>query len=125
MILTKPELMIEMAVKMLVDCGVIEHATVRLTSYYGTGVTFVIPSWVELEPGEWTWEVSRSPPTWYWLTCMIDAEKHYQWSVLPTETANLREWRHIFDLQMVETSRNTYRGRYSDDSSQDAGLPGG
>jgi len=84
-------------------------------------VTFIIPPWISIEPGEY-----RSPediriitnPGYYWALAMLDAERMYatlrqhDWtpqqarSVLPNSlkteivvTANLREWRHILKLR--------------------------
>ena len=120
-------------VKLICDRGV-SHELVRhrLASYsqestrycnYSGGVTFIIPPWLYIEPGEL--KDKETIATRYllkdesvWLLAMLRAEEYYLhflkhgWSpekarsVLPnalkTEiviTANLREWRHIFKLR--------------------------
>lgn len=129
------------SVRFVVDRGV-SHELVRhrLCSFsqestrycnYSGGVTFIIPPWVKLEPGDYVLgktEIQASP----WLLAMYQAEFRYSdllalgWtpqqarSVLPNSlkteiviTANIREWRHILKLrtstaahpQMVEIMR--------------------
>ena len=122
-----------MTVRFICDRGV-THEIVRhrLAAYsqestrycnYKGGVTFIIPPWVEQEPGEYTKE--RNPiyddvehPEVSWFNAMGRAEASYialleaGWSpqqarsVLPNSlkteivcTANLREWRHILKLR--------------------------
>ena len=139
-------------VKMLIDRGhhsVIEHSSItvkficdrgvthelvrhRPASYsqestrycnYKGGVAFVIPPWMNTEPGEYKerqlpWNMSYKDPSFLWFTAMLDAESYYQrmiaggWSpqqarsVLPNSlkteivmTANIREWRHVLTLR--------------------------
>ncbi len=101
-------------------CGYSQEST-RYCNYRG-GVTFVIPPWVDIKPGEY----SQKPGTQWrgdhgselWFLAMLDAELRYcgllddGWtpqrarSVLPSSTkteivwtANFREWRHIFRLR--------------------------
>jgi thymidylate synthase (FAD) len=115
-----------------VDRGV-SHELVRhrLASYsqestrycnYKGGVTYVIPPWVDIKPGEYTswWDMKGVTNTadWRWLDFLFTSEKRYQqllqdgWtpqqarSVLPNSlkteivvTANIREWRHILKLR--------------------------
>jgi thymidylate synthase (FAD) len=119
-----------MTVKIICDRGV-THEIVRhrlcafsqeSTRYcnYKGGVTFVIPPWVDIEPG--TYHVSddlgKTQGDYDWANAMITAEYDYisllanEWSpqqarsVLPNSTkteivitANFREWRHIFKLR--------------------------
>jgi len=118
-------------VKFICDRGV-SHELVRhrIASYsqestrycsYKGGVTFVIPPWVQIEPGEY-YKPNTSQPLPYasqqWYEAMLNAEAWYKhllgakWtpqqarSVLPNSlkteivvTANMREWRHIFRLR--------------------------
>ena len=130
----KHESVIEHAVatvKLIVDRGV-SHELVRhrLASYsqestrycnYKTGITFIIPPWVDILPGEYnSFNTSEDYDnnSWMWGVSMIRSEQSYLdllshgWtpqqsrSVLPNSlkteivtTANLREWRHIFNLR--------------------------
>lgn len=119
-------------VKIICDRGV-THEIVRhrLASYsqestrycnYAGGVTFVIPPWIDIEPGEY---YARDYAKFYvvpglknWFYIMHQAEAEYKsllaagWTpqqartVLPNSlkteivmTANLREWRHFFKLR--------------------------
>jgi thymidylate synthase (FAD) len=124
-----------LSVRFIVDRGV-THELVRhrlmafsqeSTRYcnYSGGVTFIIPPWVDINPGEYigTWPRSKDMPTNIWADSMLMAENqyvnllHFGWSpqqarsVLPNSlkteivaTANFREWRHIFKLRAVGTS---------------------
>ncbi len=121
-------------VKIICDRGM-SHEIVRhrLASYsqestrycnYKGGVTFVIPPWVDIEPGEYLDEEDKPfpfdhhNPNGRWAMAMLYAERDYQelleqgWSpqqarsILPNSlkteivmTANLREWRHFFKLR--------------------------
>jgi len=124
-----------MTVKFICDRGV-THELVRhrlcafsqeSTRYcnYKGGVTFIIPPWVDIEPGEYLFNKPSSLDKvklgWngdLWLSSMNRAEDTYinmldhGWppqqarSVLPNSlkteivvTANFREWRHIFKLR--------------------------
>lgn len=95
----------------------------RYCDYTKGHVCFVLPPWVELAPG--TYEdvraenhVSMSIDSYNWMTAMKATENAYKWlrlngwapqqarAVLPNSlkteiviTANLREWRHIFQLR--------------------------
>jgi thymidylate synthase (FAD) len=146
-------------VKKLVDMGhesVLEHASVtvriicdrgvsheiirhRLASYSQEStrycdytknqVTFVIPPWVNIEPGEYSHGIpgilvfDRE-----WMDAMFNSEDSYKilrakgWkpeqarSVLPNSlkteiviTANLREWRHIFKLRTSDRAHSQMR----------------
>jgi thymidylate synthase (FAD) len=105
----------------------------RYCNYKG-GVQFIIPSWVDIEPGEYfiSWcgvsgettsfvPKSRGDGWWFWH-CAI-AERDYRklidngWnpqqarSVLPNSlkteivmTCNLAEWKHFFSLRTAETA---------------------
>ncbi len=119
-----------LSIKFIVDRGV-THEIVRhrLAAYsqestrycnYKGGVTFVIPPWVDIEPGEWIpsrvgdkkWDAAL------WYMTMRESEDTYiallndGWSpqqarsVLPNSlkteivmTANIREWRHVLTLR--------------------------
>lgn len=120
-------------VKFVIDRGV-SHELVRhrLCSFsqestrfvgYKSGVTFVIPPWVNVKTGEYSGETTytrRQLPyaSLQWFIAMLNAEAWYkhlleaEWtpqqarSVLPNSlkteivvTANFREWNHIFDLR--------------------------
>ncbi|KKN77752.1 hypothetical protein LCGC14_0357260 [marine sediment metagenome] len=120
-----------MSIRFICDRGVThEMVRHRLASYsqestrycdYKGGLQFVIPPWVDLEPGEYTGyepcQISNlADKTWY--CAMLNVEATYQslrndgWppqqarSVLPNSlkteivmTANVREWRHVFKLR--------------------------
>jgi thymidylate synthase (FAD) len=124
------------SVKFIVDRGV-SHELVRhrlcafsqeSTRYcnYGGGVTFVIPPWVTVEPGEYEGpqdgpayeDISKTVGSVTWFNAMLLAEEGYQrlcnrgWtlqqarSVLPNSlkteivmTCNLKQWHHIFTMR--------------------------
>ena len=126
-------------VKIICDRGV-THEIVRhrLCSYsqestrycnYKGGVTFVIPPWCYIAPGDHPQEhihevhYDLREEDWRWYVAMGEAEKRYiellkqGWSpqqarsVLPNSTkteivitANVREWRHIFRLRCSKAS---------------------
>ena len=119
-----------MTVKFICDRGV-THELVRhrlcafsqeSTRYcnYKDGVTFVIPPWIDIKPGEYAYGdyIESDEENLIWLATMWNTEKNYidllslEWSpqqarsVLPNSlkteivvTANFREWRHIFKLR--------------------------
>jgi thymidylate synthase (FAD) len=123
---------VSVAVKFVVDRGVshelVRHRicsfsqeSTRFCNYGRKGVTFVIPPWVNLEPGLWEGIPTTigdgidSVTDRAWLESMSWAEEHYNFllaqgwkpeqarAVLPNSlkteivcTANLREWKHIF-----------------------------
>jgi thymidylate synthase (FAD) len=92
---------------------------------FGNQVTFVIPPWVDIVPGEylphlstWTHAMKMKEADFMWFRVMHYTEEKYLWlianywqpqqarAVLPNSlkteiviTANLREWRHIFKLR--------------------------
>lgn len=88
------------------------------------GVTFIIPPWVDIEPGEYQQLSSyRDPVVIAWATHMLKCEQAYNelskagWkpeqarSVLPNSlkteivmSANLREWRHVFRLRCAKAA---------------------
>jgi thymidylate synthase (FAD) len=119
------------SVRFIVDRGV-SHELVRhrlclfsqeSTRYcnYKGGVTFIIPPWVNIEPGEYKFDSElkiKSLSSIRWAQALWDAEDSYLrlltdgWtpqqarSVLPNSlkteivcTANIREWRHILKLR--------------------------
>jgi thymidylate synthase (FAD) len=124
---------VNVTVKFVIDRGV-SHELVRhrLASYsqestrycnYGKQgqLTFVIPPWVDLKPGDYgtlgTLSMKLGPDR-LWAVAVLDAEYKYirllklGWqpqqarSVLPNSlkteivmTANLREWKHVFKLR--------------------------
>jgi len=105
-------------------CSFSQEST-RYCNYKG-GVTFVIPPWVYISPGKYSFgkaligkEISED----IWFKSMLSAERDYidllasGWSpqqarsVLPNSTkteivitANVREWRHIFTLRCSKAS---------------------
>lgn len=117
-------------VKFVIDRGV-SHELVRhrLVAYsqestrycnYKGGVTFVIPPWVNVQPGDYDFDCFADMPLCdqEWMAFMHLSEIKYKlliqhgWtpqqarSVLPNSlkteimcTANFREWRHIFKLR--------------------------
>lgn len=117
------------SVKFICDRGV-SHELVRhriasfsqeSTRYcaYKNSVTFVIPPWVNVPEGEYSYILSQADHAdQLWMTVLLEAENVYylltgnKWSpqqarsVLPNSlktelimTANLREWRHILKLR--------------------------
>ena len=99
-------------------CAYSQEST-RYCNYKG-GVTFIIPPWVDIPEGEYTFlpDGSLDKPKWTWFRNMLDTEFDYRklldfgWSpqqarsVLPNSlkteivmTANLREWMHVFKLR--------------------------
>jgi thymidylate synthase (FAD) len=105
------------------DPGISQEST-RFCNYGKKGaITFVIPPWVAVEPGEFTVESfikysALSRAEYIWLTCCQDSEKRYLqlleegWKpqmardVLPISTkteivmsANWRQWRHFLRLR--------------------------
>lgn len=129
---------VSLSIKFVVDRGV-SHELVRhrLCSFsqestrycnYKSGVTFIIPSWVDICPGEYTLDMfpqTEDNPSAKeaWCLSMLDAEKSYLhiltmgWnpqqarSVLPNSlkteictSANLREWRHILKLRTAKSA---------------------
>jgi thymidylate synthase (FAD) len=126
------------SVRFIVDRGVthelVRHRLVaysqestRYCSYdkdqFGNQVTFILPPWVKIEPGEYNgdrplYDITNDQASGFWFCSMLNAEADYLtiskcgWSpqqarsVLPNSlkteivaTANLREWRHIFKLR--------------------------
>lgn len=133
-----------MTVKFIIDRG-ISHELVRhrlcafsqeSTRYcnYKGGVTFVIPPWVDIGPGEYLHKIDEryggNITNITWAQHMLDCEYKYirllssgfNWtpqqarSVLPNSlkteivvTANFREWRHIFNLRCSEAAHPQMR----------------
>jgi thymidylate synthase (FAD) len=128
-------------VRIICDRGV-THEIVRhrLASYsqestrycnYSGGVTFVIPPWVNIEPGEYSAdnnEFDHHDPHGRWAMAMLYSEEDYVtlldcgWSpqqarsVLPNSlkteivmTANFREWRHFFSLRVSKAAHPQMR----------------
>ena len=128
-------------VKIVCDRGV-THEIVRhrIASYsqestrycnYKGGVTFVIPPWVDVQEGNYSFlspEPTKDRSDWIWFKGMLEAERDYidllmaEWSpqqarsVLPNSlkteiviTANVREWRHIFTLRCSKASHPQMR----------------
>lgn len=128
-------------VRFIIDRGV-SHELVRhrlaafsqeSTRYcdYRGGVEFIIPPWVDIEPGEY--DYPAKPPTGIaadrgWFRAMLDAEDYYRtlrvcgWlpqqarSVLPNSlkteivmTANFREWRHVLKLRCSKAAHPQMR----------------
>jgi thymidylate synthase (FAD) len=130
-----------MSVKFICDRGV-THEIVRhrLASYsqestrycnYKGGVTFIIPPWSDIQPGEYNVEEDypkQHEDDEYWFDSMLSAERYYEillhhgWSpqmaraVLPNSlkteiimTANLREWRHVLRLRTSKAAHPQMR----------------
>ena len=121
-----------LSVRFICDRGV-THEIVRhrLASYsqestrycnYSSGVTFIIPPWIDISPGEYTRKdievLDLKQDFGEWCEAMLVSEEKYLslielgWSpqmartVLPNSlkteivmTANLREWRHVLKLR--------------------------
>lgn len=102
----------------------------RYCDYEGGHVAFVIPPWVDMEPGEYDKGRYTGAATVdnEWFNAMKDAEDSYRalragnWrpeqarSVLPNSlkteivmTANLREWRHFFKLRTAPAAHPQMR----------------
>lgn len=139
----------KISVRILCDRGVMAELTrhrlasfsVESTRYcdYQKNITFVIPPWCDLEPGEYGTKPEDEPDaclaqvtddtsTYAWLCAMAGAERAYKalrnagWSpeearsVLPNSlktelviTANLREWRTIFKLRTAKAAHPQIR----------------
>jgi len=128
-----------MTVKFVCDRGV-SHELVRhrLASYsqestrycnYKNHITFVIPSWVNIDEGEYESAPHLSKADINWFLAMKQAAEtytllltHYHWSpqqarsVLPNSlkteivmTANLREWRHVLKLRTAKAAHPQMR----------------
>jgi thymidylate synthase (FAD) len=124
--------------KLTCDRGV-THELVRhrLASYsqestrycnYKGGITFVIPPWVDIVPGEyqssrliiyaddvWFWSMLQAE-TWYLHLLSMGWTPQQARSVLPNSlkteivvTANLREWRHILKLRTSKAAHPQMR----------------
>ena len=122
-----------MTVRFIVDRGfthelvrhrmaVYSQESTRWCNYKG-GVTFIIPPWLAIEPGdnaEKSFSVPAGTPEAVWLSCMNSAETYYTtllnmgWRpeqarcVLPNSlkteivmTANFREWRLVFEQRAL------------------------
>lgn len=129
------------SVRIICDRGV-THEIVRhrLVAYsqestrycnYKGGVTFVIPPWMDIKPGEYEYGdplLTGSLPDLIWRKSLYDAEYSYiellklGWSpqqarsVLPNSlkteivmTANIREWRHILKLRTPKAAHPQMR----------------
>ena len=108
-------------------CAFSQEST-RYCNYSG-GVKFVIPPWVDIEPGDYYSFLNLTPSVYgYWFWTMFCAERSYQnlvkegWtpqqarSVLPNSlkteivvTANFREWRHILRVRTSEAAHPQMR----------------
>jgi thymidylate synthase (FAD) len=130
-------------VKIICDRGV-THEIVRhrIASYsqestrycnYSGGAIFIIPPWVKIEPGEYSWKDIYGHRFEFdgdhqWATAMTNAEQVYVdllklgWSpqqarsVLPNSlkteivmTCNLREWRHFLKLRTASAAHPQMR----------------
>jgi thymidylate synthase (FAD) len=100
---------------------------------YSGEVTFIIPPWIDIEQGTYIWpHVAiniKDKPVELWFNTILEIEKNYQWlisvggwkpeqarSVLPNSlkteivmTANLREWRHVFQQRCDENAHPQMR----------------
>jgi len=112
-------------------CSLSQEST-RFCNYKG-GVTFIIPPWVDIEPGDYNFafpstgqHVTR--PNWVWYRAMLSAEQSYKdllvkgWSpqqgrsVLPNSlkteivmTCNFREMLHILELRCSKAAHPQIR----------------
>lgn len=131
----------KVSVKVICDRGVsheiVRHRiasysqeSTRYCDYSGGHVTFIIPPWVEIEPGEYEalWINDYQPDAAIWYNFCISSELTYKefialgWkpeqarSVLPNSlkteivmTMNLREWRHFFKLRTAPAAHSQMR----------------
>ena len=111
-------------------CAYSQEST-RYCNYKG-GVTFVIPPWVGVKPGEYEYGIyptgSGNRPDRRWMSALMNTEDDYikllgeGWSpqqarsVLPNSlkteivmTANIREWRHILRLRTSKAAHPQMR----------------
>ena len=112
-------------------CAYSQEST-RYCNYKG-GVTFIIPPWVSIEPGDYTYSdngvLDLKIGDREWFNAMLNSEQAYvslinnaKWnaqearSVLPNSlkteivwTANIREWRHIFNLRCSKAAHPQIR----------------
>ncbi len=117
-------------------CSISQEST-RYCNYankykFVEGITFIIPPWVDIKPGEYKYTYDRDlvkeRADIYWFESMLDAESVYTelinsgWvaqqarAVLPNSlkteiilTANIREWRHIFNLRCAKDAHPQIR----------------
>jgi len=104
-------------------------------SKFNNHITFLIPCWLDLPEGEFSWEnapdsicAANNLGAWYWFKSMCDSEQIYNslisegWipgrarSVLPNSlkteiviTADLAEWQHIFKLRTAPDAHEQMR----------------
>lgn len=111
-------------------CAYSQEST-RYCNYKG-GVTFVIPPWINVNPGKYSggefYKKGLSRAELNWLDVMFNSEDYYiellndEWSpqqarsVLPNSlkteivvTANFREWNHIFTLRCSKAAHPQMR----------------
>ncbi len=107
-------------------CAFSQEST-RYCDYGGGHVVFVIPPWVDIEPGEYNSPMAGLADS-VWFAAMLHLETEYKrlrlmgWppqqarSVLPNSlkteivvTANIREWRHIFKLRTASAAHPQMR----------------
>ncbi len=112
-------------------CAFSQEST-RYCNYSG-GVTFVIPPWLDIEPGEYDsiidcTDIQKDEVKYFFMYSCQQAEMVYREllhagqtpqqarSVLPNSlkteivmTANLREWRHIFKLRTAKSAHPQMR----------------
>ena len=119
--------------------GLVVHnsqESTRYVNYAKKGIAFILPPWVDIAEGNYDSfdcaqiAVTREHPaaTIMWLNAMLAAERHYNellnqgWqpqqarSVLPNSlkteivvTANMREWRHIFQQRTAKAAHPQMR----------------
>jgi len=142
--------MLSATVKIITDRG-ISHEIVRhrpssyaqestrycnyCNSKFNNHISFIIPPWLDLPEGEWTWNninksdiLAKNLVAQYWVKSMLDSEQTYNnlisegWnperarSVLPNSlkteiviTADLAEWQHIFKLRIASDAHEQIR----------------
>jgi thymidylate synthase (FAD) len=126
-----------MTVKFIIDRGVshelVRHRlasysqeSTRYVNYYKKGqITYIIPPWIDIKEGEYTFPYTEENP---WIISLLECEDHYNelikigWkpeqarSVLPNSlkteivmTANFREWSHVFKLRCSDAAHPQMR----------------
>ena len=129
----------QMSVRIICDRGVtheiVRHRlasysqeSTRYCDYNKDHMTFIIPPWVDIIPGEYLELNTQDSPDNYWFNHMLWSERTYRYQrnsgwtpqqardILPNSlkteivmTANLREWRHFFKLRTANAAHPQMR----------------
>ncbi|MHA1590936.1 MAG: FAD-dependent thymidylate synthase [Candidatus Heimdallarchaeaceae archaeon] len=103
--------------------GFVVHNSTRYCNYK-SGVTFIIPPWLDIDEGDYSTIIVRETEHYWWSNFMAEAEARYQYfineenwtpqqarSVLPNSlkteiviTGNFREWQYFFKLRCAKTA---------------------